>query len=203
VTRIWPLGLIRGTPAQWELFRLRSIDHVVRMGHIRRIEAARIVLADGEVSMPCDAVVVHCAAAGLQYPPLVPIWGDEATTLQPIRTGFPCFGAALAGYVEATREDDEEKNRLYPRHRSRTRCPDGHGCRCSGRGHRWRSPRHPTSSSGADRTTLTGSVRRGRVVRVVRRGTRRGAPHRAPACRARARCGRPADRRARRVGPRH
>ena len=34
--------------------------------------------------------------------------------MQPIRAGFPCFGAALVGYVEATREDDEEKNRLCP-----------------------------------------------------------------------------------------
>ncbi|MDQ3431201.1 MAG: hypothetical protein M3467_03075 [Actinomycetota bacterium] len=28
--------------------------------------------------------------------------------------GFPCFGAALVGYVEATRSDDEQKNRLCP-----------------------------------------------------------------------------------------
>ena len=35
--------------------------------------------------------------------------------LQTIRAGFPCFNAALAGYVEATRDDDdEEKNRLCP-----------------------------------------------------------------------------------------
>ena len=33
--------------------------------------------------------------------------------MQPIRAGFPCFGAALAGYVEATRDDDE-KNRVCP-----------------------------------------------------------------------------------------
>jgi hypothetical protein len=26
--------------------------------------------------------------------------------------GFPCFGAALVGYVEATRDDDAEKNRV-------------------------------------------------------------------------------------------
>ena len=26
--------------------------------------------------------------------------------------GFPCYGAALAGYVEATRDDDAEKNRV-------------------------------------------------------------------------------------------
>jgi hypothetical protein len=55
---------------------------------------------------------VNCAADGLKMPPRVPIWGAEAITLQPIRAGFPCFGAALAGYVEATRDDDAEKNRL-------------------------------------------------------------------------------------------
>ena len=63
---------------------------------------------------PSDAVVVHCAAPGLQYPPLVPIWGPDAITLQPIRAGFPCFGAALAGFAEATFDDDAEKNRLCP-----------------------------------------------------------------------------------------
>jgi hypothetical protein len=35
-------------------------------------------------------------------------------TLQPIRAGFPCFAAALAGYVEATRRDDADKNRICP-----------------------------------------------------------------------------------------
>jgi hypothetical protein len=43
----------------------------------------------------------------------VPVWGTEAITLQAVATG-PLFGAALAGYVEATREDDAEKNRLCP-----------------------------------------------------------------------------------------
>ena len=34
--------------------------------------------------------------------------------LQTIRAGFPCFCAALAGYVEATRDDDRERNRVCP-----------------------------------------------------------------------------------------
>ena len=55
---------------------------------------------------------MNCAADGLKIPPLVPIWRPEAITVQPVRAGFPCFGAALAGYVEATRDDDAEKNRL-------------------------------------------------------------------------------------------
>ena len=57
---------------------------------------------------------MHCAASGLRYPPMVPIWGPEVITVQPIRSGFPCFGAALAGFVEATVESDDEKNRLCP-----------------------------------------------------------------------------------------
>lgn len=102
------------TIAQWELDLLRTIDDVVRLGHLRRVEPNRLVLDDGEVATARDAVVVHCAAPGLQYRPMVPIWRPEAITLQPIRTGFPCFGAALAGYVEATIDGDDERNRLCP-----------------------------------------------------------------------------------------
>ena len=61
-----------------------------------------------------DAVVVHCAASGFPDVPPVPLWAADAIRLQPIRSGFPCFAAALAGYVEATRSTDEEKNRLCP-----------------------------------------------------------------------------------------
>ncbi len=102
------------TLAQWELDRLRTIDNVVRLGHIQRVEQTRLVFGEGEVATAKNAVVVHCAASGLQYPPLVPIWGDEAITLQLIRAGFPCFGAALAGHVEAIIDDNDEKNRLCP-----------------------------------------------------------------------------------------
>jgi hypothetical protein len=102
------------TLARWELDRLRSIDAVVRLGHLQRVEPKRLVFDEGEVATAKDAVIVHCAAPGLPHPPLVPIWGREAITLQLIRTGFPCFGAALAGYVEGNLDDDEEKNRLCP-----------------------------------------------------------------------------------------
>ena len=102
------------TLAEWELERLRTIEHVVRRGHIEYVERTRLVLDGGEVSTADDAVVVHCAASGLQYRPLVPIWGADAITLQPIRAGFPCFGAGLAGYAEAILDDDREKNRLCP-----------------------------------------------------------------------------------------
>ena len=75
---------------------------------------ARLELEQGDVTIADDAVVVHCAADGLKLPGRVPIWQPDAITLQGVRAGFPCFGAAVSGYVEATRDDDAEKNRLCP-----------------------------------------------------------------------------------------
>ena len=102
------------TLGQWELDLLRSIENVVRLGHIRSAAPGRLDLAGGSVALADDALIVNCAADGLKNPGRIPIWQSDAITLQTIRAGFPCFGAALAGYVEATRDDDAEKNRLCP-----------------------------------------------------------------------------------------
>ena len=102
------------TLATWELELLREVDHVVRLGHIRHVTRREIVLEHGAVALAPGSLIVHCAASGLQYPSLVPVWGPDKIRLQTIRAGFPCFCAALAGYVEATRDDDRERNRLCP-----------------------------------------------------------------------------------------
>lgn len=98
----------------WELELLRRVEDVVRLGRLVSARPGRLELEHGSVDLPAGAVVVNCAADGLRRPPPVPIWGPEAITLQPVRAGFPCFGAALVGYVEATRDDDAVKNRLAP-----------------------------------------------------------------------------------------
>jgi len=102
------------TLGAWELDLLRTIENVVRLGHVRQVTPREIVLDAGTVPLTPGALIVHCAASGLQYPPLVPIWAPDKIRLQTIRAGSPCFGAALAGYVEATRDDDRERNRLCP-----------------------------------------------------------------------------------------
>jgi hypothetical protein len=60
---------------------------------------------------------VHCAASGLNPAPAVPIFEEQRVVLQPIRTGLIPFNAALVGYLEATRGDTAEKNRLCPTNR--------------------------------------------------------------------------------------
>ncbi len=102
------------TLGRWELELLRSVERVVRLGRVRHVGGHEIDLDRGSVPLPPDSLVVHCAASGLRYPPLVPVWAPDAIRLQTIRAGFPCFNAALTGYVEATRDDDRERNRLCP-----------------------------------------------------------------------------------------
>ncbi|HKY16603.1 MAG TPA: NAD(P)/FAD-dependent oxidoreductase, partial [Microthrixaceae bacterium] len=113
-TDVFPTMAKTPTLGEWELDLLRTIEHVVRLGHIKQVTSREIILDRGEVPLAPGSLVVHCAASGLQYPPLVPLWGPEKIRLQTIRAGFPCFNAALAGYVEATRDDDRERNRLCP-----------------------------------------------------------------------------------------
>lgn len=98
----------------WELELLRTVEHVVRLGHVRAVTEKEIILNGGVTPLDHDSVVVHCAASGLRYPPMVPLWQPGWIRLQTVRAGFPCFCGALAGYVEATRDDDRERNRLCP-----------------------------------------------------------------------------------------
>jgi hypothetical protein len=93
---------------------LRSIDDVVRLGHVRRIERDRIVLDDGEVLTEPGALHVHCAARDLAYRPPRPIFEPGRLTAQPTMWGFASLQFALLGVVEATVDSDEQKNRLCP-----------------------------------------------------------------------------------------
>jgi len=105
------------TLGTWELDLLRSVENVVRLGHVTGVSGTRMTFEAGGMLLSPGSAIVHCAADGLPRAPLVPIWGVDTITLQPIRAGFPCFGAALAGYIEATRDDDVTKNALGPPNR--------------------------------------------------------------------------------------
>lgn len=105
------------TIGRWEVALLRSVERVVRFGHIRQVRRGEMELERGRVALSPDCLVVHCAASGIAYPPVMPIWSPDRIRLQTIRAGFPCYCAALAGFVEATRDDDRERNRLCPPNR--------------------------------------------------------------------------------------
>jgi hypothetical protein len=110
-----PASMFRGTMlSAQELAGLRQIEDVVRLGRVRRIEADRIVLEQGEVETDADTLHVDCTALGLNNAPATPIFQSGRIVLQQLRHLSPCFNAALLGFVEAHRADDVEKNRLCP-----------------------------------------------------------------------------------------
>lgn len=96
-TNVLPTMAKTPTLGAWELELLATVENVVRLGHIRYVTAHEIVLDNGVIPLAPASLVVHCAASGLQYPPLAPVWSADMIRLQTIRVGFPCFCAALAG----------------------------------------------------------------------------------------------------------
>ena len=70
--RLEDAGIMLRILATWELEQLRTVENVVRRGHITTVDRGRLTFADGSVAVPEDAVVVHCAADGLKYPPAGP-----------------------------------------------------------------------------------------------------------------------------------
>lgn len=102
------------TVNELELEMLRSIQNVVRLGRVRRITHDEIVLEGGSIPTSARSLHVHCAAPGLRLVPDVPIFEEERITLQAIRAGSAPFAAAITAYVEATRHNIDEKNKLCP-----------------------------------------------------------------------------------------
>ena len=110
-----PATMYRGTMLSvGELAALRDIGDVVRLGRVRRIEADRMLLERGEIETDADTVHVDCTALGMNNAPAAPIFQPGRIVLQQVRHLSPCFNAALTGFVEARRDDDEDRNRLCP-----------------------------------------------------------------------------------------
>lgn len=110
-----PATMYRGTMlSSRELDALRQIKDVVRLGHVRRIEADRILLDRGEDATRAEVVHVDCTAFGLNNAPGTPIFQPGRIVLQQVRHLSPCFNAALIAFVEAHRDEDAAKNRLCP-----------------------------------------------------------------------------------------
>jgi NAD(P)-binding Rossmann-like domain len=101
-----------------ELELLATIENVVRLGHVKTISAHEIVLDQGTIPTDHRQLYVDCSAAGLGKAPARPIFEPGRITLQCVSTGHPTFNAAVIGYLEASRTDDQvAKARLAPTNR--------------------------------------------------------------------------------------
>ena len=107
-----PEGYHGGFVSDGELAQLRRIRDVVRLGRVTRIESDRIVLARGVVPTSRDCLHIDCSATGIPARPSKPIFAGDHIALQWVRLAQPTFSWSLIGHVEATCQDEAEKNRI-------------------------------------------------------------------------------------------
>ena len=110
--RVLPGRYRCATVSRAELDELRRIEHVVRLGHVHRIESGRVELEKGSLSTDPNALYIDCSASGIRSRPTVPVFGARSITLQPVRTCQQCFSAALIAHIDLTHTDDVQKNVL-------------------------------------------------------------------------------------------
>ena len=140
--------------SQAELASLRRITNVVRLGQVVRLGAEEIELDDGTIPTDREQIHVDCTAAGLRLGPARPIFEPGRITPQMVRWCQPTFNAALIGYVEASRDDDAEKNWLCPPNPYPTAATDWIATNAISQraGMRWME--HPDLSEWLDRSRL-------------------------------------------------
>ena len=100
------------TISQAELAELRRIRNIVRMGRVSRIGKDKIILAEGEMPTTPNTLHVDCSASAISNLETKPVFQGDLITPQTVRSYQPVFSASLIAHVEATRETEEEKNRL-------------------------------------------------------------------------------------------
>lgn len=100
------------TVTRLELEQLRRIGDVVRLGHLRHVDADRMVLDGGAVARAGRTLYVDCTADGAEKRPATPIFEDGRITLQSVRGCQQIFSAALIAHVEAAYRDDPARNEL-------------------------------------------------------------------------------------------
>jgi hypothetical protein len=110
--RVEPTAYHGAILSKAELAQLRRIQGIVRLGHVTAIDDGEIHLERGSIPLPTGTLVVDCSAAGIPSVPAVPVWAGDRITPQWLRTFGTVFSAALIAHVEATVDDDAEKNAL-------------------------------------------------------------------------------------------
>ena len=100
------------TMSKGEIEVLRKITNVIRLGHVKAVEAGALVLAQGSVPLPANTVCIDCTASAVERRPTLPIFQGNKLTLQLVRMPLATFSAALVAYVEAHYDDDATKNKL-------------------------------------------------------------------------------------------
>ncbi|MGH8352628.1 MAG: NAD(P)/FAD-dependent oxidoreductase, partial [Pseudomonas sp.] len=105
-----PTAYRGATVTQAELGELRRIENIVRLGRVRAIEPARILLERGSIATEPGALYIDCSASAIPTVPAMKVFDGDKINLLLVNNVQPLFSAALIGYVESHLVDQAEMN---------------------------------------------------------------------------------------------
>jgi len=103
--------------SQGEIDLLRQIKRVHRSKRVTALECDKMHFGEERVAMPEGTLFVDCTAVAVPFEARAnqrPFFDGDTITLQLSQTPFVPYSAALAAFVEANFDSDEEKNNLLP-----------------------------------------------------------------------------------------
>ena len=107
-TSIMPSKFKAATIGVDDLPKLRSINRVVRMGRIQRVEKGRLILEKGDYEISADSCLIDCTANGLAPVKAVPIFSGKRISLQPVTQLQQVYSAAIIAHMECNFSDKDE-----------------------------------------------------------------------------------------------
>ncbi|MDY7096677.1 MAG: NAD(P)-binding protein [Pseudomonadota bacterium] len=103
--------------SEGEVNLLRQITNVYRQGRVTKIEPGKMHFASETVDLPQNTLFIDCTATAVPFEQRDkgrPFFDGDRITLQLVQVPFVPYSAALAAFLEANFETDEEKNNLCP-----------------------------------------------------------------------------------------
>ncbi|WP_298300920.1 NAD(P)-binding protein [uncultured Erythrobacter sp.] len=100
-----------------EVALLRYITKVHRNRRVTALEPSAMVFGRERVDMPEGTLFINCTASAVpfeQRDKTRPFFDGDTITLQLVQSPFVPYSAAMAAFIEANFETDQEKNNLTP-----------------------------------------------------------------------------------------
>ena len=103
------------TTSSGEVEQLRRVDDVVRGERVATGAADRLTMTSGaELPAAPGTLYVDCTASAVDFTSkrTVPVFGPGRITIQPVFAPLASYSAAIVAHVEASYDDDAERNAL-------------------------------------------------------------------------------------------
>lgn len=93
-----------------EMERLRALPNTIRNGHVHGISSMGMVLDEGAVPIPAQALYIDCTGGQSNRRRRVPVFQDHVISVQNVRLCQPSLSAALIGMIDQLPLSAQQKN---------------------------------------------------------------------------------------------